>query len=94
MILTRAYHSRMMGKAVSPVCRVCKGAGRNYWTSSHQLRTLAVDALQRETRQSVISDRPHAFRQVRYSIVGELAVGTSGVERDGSFEREGPEAGH
>ena len=26
VILTRAYHNRVMGKVVSPVCRVCKGS--------------------------------------------------------------------
>ena len=36
-----------------------------------------MDALQRETRQSVVPGGPHACRQVRYSIPDDLMWGPS-----------------
>ena len=50
VILTRPFRSRVMGKAVSPACFVCKGAPETigHILSSHAC-TIEVDALQRET---------------------------------------------
>ena len=66
-ILTRAYRNRVMGKAVSPVCRVCKGSAE---TIGHLLSSCVPLqwTLYKETRQSVVSGGPRACRQVRYSI--------------------------
>ena len=93
VVLTRAFRNRVMGKAVSPACCVCKGAPE---TTGHILSSCAPlqRTLYKETQQSFVSDRSHAYRQVRDNIAEQPAVGIGQVERSECFGRKGLEVGH
>ena len=95
VILTRAFRSRVMGKAISPACRVWKVASE---TIGHILSGCALLqwwTLYKERHNKVLYQIVRMLA-AKFDIVlpNDLQWGPARVERSGCFGRKGHEVGH